>query len=248
MGVSLTDSGLRHSKKIVAARTEEDIYAALGLPFIPPELREDGDGVDRALHGALPTLVKDSDIRGILHVHTDRSDGADTLDVMAEAVRARGYQYVGITDHSKSAHYAGGLKPDEIIEQQAEIERLNATYKRRFRIFKGIESDILPDGSLDYPDEVLDRFDFVVASVHGRFKLNRATQTERILRAVANPYTTILGHMTRRQLLRRPGYEVDVEKVLAACAEHGVRLRSTPIRGASTSTGAGTDARLSLTA
>ena len=168
--------------------------------------------------------MTDEDIRGILHAHTDRSDGADTLEAMAEATRSRGYEYFGVADHSKSAHYAGGLTVDEINEQHAEIDRLNAKYGDRFLIFKGIESDILPDGSLDYPDNVLATFDFVVASVHGRFNLDRKSQTERILSAVANPYTTILGHMTGRQLLRRPGYEIDIEKVLAACARHGVAV------------------------
>src|SRR5262249_6254169 len=143
---------------------------------------------------------------------------------MAEATRAHGYQYFGVTDHSRSAHYAGGLSIEEIEEQHAEIDRLNERYGSRFHLFKGIESDILPDGSLDYPDAILARFDFVVASVHGRFKLDRATQTQRILRAVANPYTTILGHMTGRQLLRRPGYEIDISTVLSACAQHGVAV------------------------
>jgi DNA polymerase (family 10) len=143
---------------------------------------------------------------------------------MAEATRARGYEYFGVADHSKSAHYAGGLSLDEVAAQHAETERLNRSYGKDFRILKGIESDILPDGSLDYPDDVLGRFDFVVASVHSRFKLDRATQTERILRAVANPYTTILGHMTGRQLLRRPGYDTDIPRVLAACADHGVAV------------------------
>jgi len=168
--------------------------------------------------------VTDADIRGILHAHTDRSDGVDTLEVMAEATRAHGYQYFGVADHSQSAHYAGGLSLDEIARQHAEADRLNERYGDSFRIFKGIESDILPDGSLDYQDDVLARFDFVVASVHSRFKLSRKEQTDRILRAVANPRTTILGHMTGRQLLRRPGYEVDIDKILAACARHGVAV------------------------
>jgi DNA polymerase (family 10) len=129
-----------------------------------------------------------------------------------------------VADHSKSAHYAGGLSVAEIAEQHAEIDRLNQRYGQGFRIFKGIESDILPDGSLDYPDEILALFDFVVASVHGRFKMDRQAQTERILRAVGSPYTTILGHMTGRQLLRRPGYEVDIERIIAACAAHGVAV------------------------
>jgi len=143
---------------------------------------------------------------------------------MAEATRVRGYQYFGVADHSKSAHYAGGLSLEEIEAQHAQIDRLNQRYGKHFRILKGIESDILVDGSLDYPCEVLARFDFVVASVHGRFKLDRKTQTQRIIRAVENPFTTVLGHMTGSQLLRRPGYEIDIEAILDACAEHGVAV------------------------
>lgn len=223
-GLTLDKTGLRRARKVVARKTEQEIYAALGLPFIAPELREGADEIRLGLKKKLPALVADGDIRGILHAHTDRSDGSDTLEVMAEATRQRGYQYFGVADHSKSAHYARGLLPDEIEEQHAEIERLNRRYEGAFRIFKGIESDILGDGSLDYPDDVLARFDFVVASVHSRLRLPRAEQTERILRAVSNPFTTILGHMTGRQLLRRPGADVDVEQILAACARHGVAV------------------------
>jgi DNA polymerase (family 10) len=193
-------------------------------PCIEPELRESQDEIALALACKLPRLVTDKDLCGILHVHTEMSDGVDTLEVITEATRALGYQYFGVADHSKSAHYAGGLSIEEIEQQHAEIDRLNKRYGRTFRILKGIESDILPDGSLDYPDDVLERFDLVVASVHSRFKLDRNTQTERILRAVANPYTTSLGHMTGRQLLRRPGYEVDIERILKACAEYGVAV------------------------
>jgi DNA polymerase (family 10) len=223
-GLTLDAQGLRRGDAVIAAATEEDIYAALRLPPIPPELREGADEIALALAGKLPALVSDDDIRGILHAHTDRSDGVDTLEEMAAATRRKGYAYFGVADHSKSAHYAGGLSVEEIAAQQAEIDRLNRRYRGRFRIFKGIESDILSDGSLDYPDDVLATFDFVVASVHSRFKLDRNAQTERIVRAVANPHTTILGHMTGRQLIRRPGYDVDVEKILAACAEHGVAV------------------------
>jgi DNA polymerase (family 10) len=214
--------GLHAGKKVVASKTEEDIYRGLGLPFIEPELREGRGEIDLARRGKLPKLVADADIRGILHAHTSRSDGVDTLEVMAEATCARGFSYFGVADHSQSAHYAGGLSLEEIADQHAEADILNKRYGDRFRIFKGIESDILPDGSLDYPDDVLARFDFVVASVHSRFKLNRTDQTDRVIRAVANPRTTILGHMTGRQLLRRPGYDLDIEKVLEACAKHGV--------------------------
>jgi DNA polymerase (family X) len=183
----LDEKGLRRGRKVVAAATEEAIYKALGMQTIPPELREGRDEIARALAGALPELVLDADIAGILHAYTDRSDGIDTLEAMAEATRNRGHQYFGVCDHSKSAHYAGGIGVEKIAEQQAEADALNWKYGSGFRIFKGIESDILPDGSLDYPDDVLAHFDFIVASVHGQFKMDRAAQTERIIRAVSNP-------------------------------------------------------------
>ncbi|HWT29653.1 MAG TPA: PHP domain-containing protein, partial [Propylenella sp.] len=223
-GFSLDEGGLRRGKKLIRCPEEEEVYAALGLPFIAPELRETGDEANLAAENRLPELVSAADIRGILHSHTDRSDGVNTLEEMAAATRERGYSYYGVADHSKSAGYAGGLSVEEIEAQHEDIERLNRTYKGRFRILKGIESDILVDGSLDYLDEVLARFDFVVASVHSRFQLDEATQTERILRAIAHPHTTILGHMTGRMLLRREGYEVDVERILTTCAEHGVAV------------------------
>lgn len=223
MGYALDERGLVRGETIISA-TEPAIYAALGLAYIEPELREGGTEIALASRDMLPALVTDQDIRGILHAHTTASDGADTLEDMAAAVRQRGYGYFGVSDHSQSAHYAGGLKPERIAAQHAAIDRLNEICPPGFRILKGIESDIRPDGSLDYPDEILAGFDFVVASVHGRFRLDEAAQTARIVRAVANPYTTILGHMTGRQLLRRPGYEVDIDAVLAACAEHGVAV------------------------
>lgn len=223
-GLTLDKEGLRRRSKIIASKAETDIYAALGLPFIEPELREGSDEIERALSGRLPRLVSDHDICGILHAHTDLSDGVNTLAEMAEAVRDRGYGYFGVADHSQSAHYAGGLSLEEIEQQHAEIDRLNLRYDRKFHVFKGIEADILADGSLDYPDHVLKRFDFVIASVHSRFRLDPQAQTERIVRAVANSHTTILGHMTGRLLLHRPGYDVDIEQILAACATHGVAV------------------------
>ncbi len=223
-GLKFGPEGLRHGRNVLATRSEEDIYAALGLPFIEPELREGRGEIERAIEGKLPALVTDREVRGILHAHTDLSDGVAPLEVMAQASRERGYQYFGVADHSKSAHYAGGLSVEEVIQQHHDIDRLNKSYGNDFRILKGVESDILADGSLDYPDDVLERFDFVVASVHSRFKLDPKSQTERIIRAVANPHTTILGHMTGRQLLRRPGYEVDIESILEACAAYGVAV------------------------
>ena len=223
-GLSLDGEGLRQGRKLIAAASEEAIYKGLGLPFIPPELREGGDEIELALADALPQLVSDDDLRGILHAHTDQSDGTASLEAMAEATRERGYEYFGVADHSRTAAYAGGLSIAAIDKQHQAIDRLNKHYGKSFRILKGIESDILADGSLDYPDVVLGRFDFVVASVHSRFSLDPKAQTERIVRAVGNPYTTILGHMTGRQLLRRPGYKIDIETVLAACARHGVAV------------------------
>jgi DNA polymerase (family 10) len=222
-GMRLDPDGLHKGRSVVAAK-EADIYRALGLPFIEPELREGRDEIERATKGKLPKLVTDNDLHGILHCHTDASDGTETLERMAKATRQRGFQYFGVADHSKSAHYAGGLLVDQIEEQHREANRLNKTFGKHFRILKGIESDILADGSLDYPYEVLERFDFVVASIHGRFKLERKAQTDRLLRAISNPHTTILGHMTGRQLLRRPGYDIDIEKVLRACAKHDVAV------------------------
>jgi DNA polymerase (family 10) len=223
-GYSLDRDGLYKAGKIVASKTEAEIYSKLGLAFIEPELRERRGEIRMAEAGELPLLVTDKDIRGILHAHTQRSDGLNTLEQMANATRKLGYSYFGVADHSKSAHYAGGLSIEEITKQHAEADRLNAKYGARFRILKGIESDILADGSLDYPDDVMDRFDFVVASVHSRFRMDPREQTDRMLRAVAYPRTTILGHMTGRQLLRRPGYELNVERVLKACGTHRVAV------------------------
>lgn len=220
-GMRLEADGLHKGRTLIAG-DEANIYRALGLPFIDPELREGRGEIDLALKGKLPKLVTDKDLRGILHCHTEASDGTETLETMAKATRERGFEYFGVADHSKSAHYAGGLSVEEIAQQHLEADRLNKGFGKEFRILKGIESDILVDGSLDYPDDVLERFDFVVASIHGRFKLDRKVQTQRLLRAISDPHTTIIGHMTGRQLQRRPGYEIDIEKVLRACAKHDV--------------------------
>jgi DNA polymerase (family X) len=223
-GFELKTNGLYCGKKLVASVAEEAIYEALGLQFIEPELREGRDEINRAAKNKLPDLVADQDLHGILHCHTTSSDGTETLETMAEATRKRGFEYFGVADHSQSAHYAGGLSLEEIAEQHREADRLNKRYGKSFRILKGIESDILADGSLDYPDGILDKFDFVVASVHSRFKMGKKEQTDRILKAIKNPHTTILGHMTGRQLQRRPGYEIDIDKILKACAEFGVAV------------------------
>lgn len=166
-GMRLEDDGLHKGRTLIAG-DEADVYRALGLPFIDPELREGRGEVEIALKGKLPKLVTDQDLRGILHCHTNSSDGTETLETMAKVTRQRGFEYFGVADHSKSAHYAGGLSVDDIAQQHREADRLNKRFGKDFRILKGIESDILADGSLDYEDKVLERFDFVVASIHGR--------------------------------------------------------------------------------
>jgi DNA polymerase (family 10) len=208
----------------VACADEAAIYEALGLAWIPPELREDRGELEAAEAGTLPDLVEERDLRGILHCHSTWSDGKDSVERMAEAARERGMEYLGLTDHSRSAAYAGGLSVERVREQHAEIDALNAKETNGFRVLKGIECDILADGALDYPDEVLASFDFVIASVHSRFNLPEKEQTERMVRAVRNPWVDILGHPTGRLLLERDAYPVDLFRVLDAAVEEGVAV------------------------
>ncbi|WP_420737981.1 PHP domain-containing protein [Bradyrhizobium japonicum] len=223
-GFDLKRDGLYRGRKLIASASEQDIYEALGLQFVQPALREGRGEITQAAKRKIPALVRDKDLRGILHSHTTASDGTETLEAMADATRKRGFEYYGVADHSQSAHYAGGLSLEEIAAQHREADRLNKRYGDKFRILKGIEADILADGSLDYPDHILEDFDFVVASVHSRFKLPKKEQTERLLKAIKNPHTTIIGHMTGRQLQRRPGYEIDIDKILKTCAKYGVAV------------------------
>lgn len=218
------------------AEAEALIYRAAGLPFIPPELREDLGELEAARDDKLPELIRLSDVQGALHTHSTYSDGAHTLREMADACRARGLSYLGICDHSRSLTIANGLSEERVAAQQAEIRMLNAAYAAdggpAFRIFSGIESDILQDGSLDYSDEVLASFDFIVASVHSRFNMSEREATARLVEAVRNPYTTILGHATGRLLLTRSGYPIDHEAVIAACGASGtvIELNANPRR------------------
>jgi DNA polymerase (family X) len=210
---------------------EAAVFERAGLPFIAPELREEIHLNLLTAGSQPPTLLTDSDIEGVLHVHTTWSDGLHTLREMCEEARRLGYAYIGITDHSQSAFYANGLKPDRVLAQMAEIDALNVEMAP-FKIYKGIESDILNDGSLDYPDDLLAQFDFVIASVHSNLKMSREKATERVLKAIENPYTTILGHPTGRLLLSREGYPLDWPVILDACAKHGVciELNANPRR------------------
>lgn len=227
LGMTINDYGLFRGKEadpanLVPCKDEREIYAALGLDYIEPELREDMGEIEAAVQHQLPDLVQTSDLKGVLHAHSVWSDGHNTIREMVEACLQRGFTYVGITDHSKAAAYAGGLNAEALRRQQAEIEQLQDEYQGRIRIFKGIECDILRDGTLDFPDDVLGTLDFVVASIHSNFTLSQEEQTQRMLRAIANPYVDIIGHPTGRLLLNREGYPLDQEAMIEAAARYGV--------------------------
>lgn len=212
--------------------SEEAIYASLGMSYIEPELREGNNEIALAKSGSLPALISYADLRGTLHNHSTYSDGVNSLEEMARYCRDElRLEYLGICDHSRAAVYAKGLDIVRVREQWAEIDALN-TNLAPFRIFKGIESDILGDGSLDYPDEILAGFDFVVASIHSNLKMDAERATDRLITAVENPYTTILGHPTGRLLLSRAGYPLDYERIIDACAAHGVaiEINANPLR------------------
>jgi DNA polymerase (family 10) len=228
-GLDSRARGRRISTEARAA--EEDVYAALGLPWIAPELREGRGEIEAAESGNLPRLLEPSDVAGLFHLHTTESDGRDTLEEMVAAAAAAGFSYVAITDHSRIAGYAHGLSEERVLEQHAAIEALQPRYPT-LRIFKGTEADILPDGSIDFGDAFLARFDIVIASVHSRFDLPENEQTRRVVRAVRNPRVSILGHPTGRLLARREGIRVSMEAVLEAAAESGcaVEINGSPRR------------------
>ena len=203
----------------VKGLSEEGIYHAAGVPFVPPILRE-GRGEFDLSATDMYRLIDPSQIKGCFHLHTDYSDGSGTVEEMVVAARDRGYRYLGISDHSQSAFYANGLKEPRIRQQWLEIEGVQAKYPE-IHIFKGIEADILPDGTMDYPGDLLRQFDFVIASVHSRFNLSEADQTRRVCRALTNPHVTMLGHPTGRLLLSRPGYRLNMAQVIETAGEHG---------------------------
>ena len=230
-GLKLNEYELAGPHRRVAAREEADIYKALGLSYIPPELRENTGEMDAAADGELPNLLDIDDITGVFHCHTTYSDGGNSVEEMARAAKALGLKYLGLADHSQSLTVANGLSPQRVRQQQAEIDEVNKRLKG-FTIFKGIECDILADGRLDYDDDVLASFDYVVASVHSHFAQSREEMTARIIKAIRHPCTTMLGHATGRLLLKREGYQVDLEAVLQAAAESGtmVEINAHPAR------------------
>ena len=230
-GLTLSEYGLKGDGRTIPAQEEADIYRALDLAYITPELREDTGEIEAAERGDVPVLVEGTDIRGVFHNHTTYSDGAATLEEMALAARALGLEYFGVGDHSQSLRIAHGLSPDAVRKQHREIDELNARLGD-IHVFKGTECDILEDGSLDYDDEFLKCFDYVVISVHTHFNQPIEEMTARVCRALAHPATTILGHATGRLLLRREGYQIDLDRVLACAARHGkmIEINAQPSR------------------
>jgi DNA polymerase (family X) len=231
-GLRISEYGVfdEASGQRIAGATEEDVYAAIGLPWIPPELRENRGEVEAAREGRLPRLVSVSDIRGDLHAHTDWSDGHHPLEKLVEAAEARGYEYVIVSDHSRSLSIAKGLSIDDLRRQRALIRQLQPRF--RTRILAGTECDILADGTLDFPDEVLGELDVVLAAVHSRFKQSRSEMTARIVRALGHPSVHVLAHPTGRRIGSRDPYDVDLDAVLATARDHGkaVEINSSPER------------------
>ncbi|MFH1689456.1 MAG: DNA polymerase/3'-5' exonuclease PolX [Candidatus Eisenbacteria bacterium] len=222
-GLKLSEYGLFKGDRRVAARTEESIYKKLGMEYVEPELREDRGEVEAALEGTLPELVELSDIRGDLHVHSNYSDGHSTIEDVARAAKARGYKYVSINDHSHSLGVAHGLTVERLLEQAEEIAQVNERVNG-IAVFSGTEADILSDGRVDFPDEVLESLDIVVASIHSGFQQSSDRITGRMISAIENPHVDIIGHPTGRLLGTRPAYDVDLERVMSAAADSGTAL------------------------
>ncbi len=225
MGYTLNEYSLARldDEKVVASKSEEEIYAALKLDYIPPEMRENLGEIDAAEKHELPTLITERDIKGDVHMHTVETDGRNTIEEMAEAARDRGYQYMAITDHSKNLAFANGLDDARAVAHINKIRAANDAH-HGIRIFAGIEVDILADGSLDLSDSVLEQMDLVIASVHSHFNQTSEEMTARLLKAIENPNVSIIGHPTGRQLLRRDAYPVDMDAVLRAAAKNKVAM------------------------
>ena len=223
MGLKLSEKGLHRNGRLISCKEEEGVFNALGLDFIPPELREDQGEIEASEIHRLPRLIEERDIKGIFHVHSSYSDGTNSIRRLAEASKEMGFSYVGLSDHSQSARYAGGLSRERIQKQWKEIDQVNQEIEG-FAIFKGIESDILPDGSLDYEGSILREFDFVIASVHSHFNMSQEEMTQRVIKAIRNPYTTILAHPTGRLLLAREPYAIDMMPIIDEASRSGVAI------------------------
>jgi len=230
-GLKINEYGIFKGEELIECKTEEEIFNIFGMSYIPPELRENNGELEAAKNGQLPQLIEYGDIKGIFHIHTSYSDGLNTIEELAKACIEKGFSYMGISDHSQSAYYAGGLRVDDIKRQHEEIDRLNEKFSG-FKIFKGIELDILPDGSIDYNDEVLSWFDFTIASVHTAFRMDEDKMTERVIKAMKSKYVTILGHPTGRLLLSREPFKINMNEIIKTAAEENViiEINSNPHR------------------
>ncbi|MCM8818388.1 MAG: DNA polymerase/3'-5' exonuclease PolX [Candidatus Omnitrophica bacterium] len=219
-GLKISEYGVFKGDEKIAGRCEEEVYKALGLVWIPPELREDRGEIEAAMENKLPILIEGKDIKGDLHVHSKYSDGVETIEEIAVAGKKMGYEYIGICDHSKTSKIAGGLDEETLKRRNEEIDRINEKIKG-IKILKGMEVDILSDGSLDYPDKILEKLDFVIASIHQGFKKN---VTERVKKAIENPYVDIIAHPTGRLLSGREGYEIDIDEIIEYASKFNVVL------------------------
>ncbi len=230
-GLKLNEYGVFRGEEKIAGATEEDVYRAVGLPWIPPELREDRGEIEAALHGELPRLLEPGEVAGDLHVHTNASDGSEPLENMVAAARNLGYRYVGISDHSPAEVVAFGLTSEQALAQRDRIREMNRGLQG-FQVLVGTECDILDGGAMDYPDEVLREFDYVLASIHSKFTMPEKAMTERVVAAVENPHVDILAHPSARLLGSRPPIQLDFEEVFAACARTGavVEVNAGPMR------------------
>jgi DNA polymerase (family X) len=224
-GLSVSEHGIidTESGKVTLCATEEEVYERLGLPYIAPELREGGGEIKAAADGSLPKLVTRDDIRGDLHCHTTLSDGHNTLEEMTEAARSRGYSYLAVTDHSASHGFGNDVQPDALLERVEEVRELNRR-TRGLKLLPGTETNILPDGSLDYEDKVLEKLDWVIASVHTSFRISEKKMTERVLTAIEHPLVDCIGHLSGRMILRRSPYDIDVARIAEAAAANGTML------------------------
>ncbi len=229
--LELTPQGLWDAGRLQPCREETDIYRRLGLPLIPPELREGLGEIEAGAQNRLPRLIAPEEVRGCFHVHSYYSDGVNSLEELVTAAKQRGWNYLGLSDHSQSAYYAGGLKPPDLERQREDVESRRREHPD-FTLFWGVESDILGDGSLDYPDDILKNFDFVIASIHSQFSLAQEAMTERIVTALADPYCTMLGHSTGRLLLAREPYAHNLEAILKFAGAHQVivEINASPYR------------------
>jgi DNA polymerase (family 10) len=231
LGIMMNEYGLFRDGVLIPCASEHDVFTALGLAWVPPELRENTGEIESAGTGVMPSLVDMKDIRGIFHIHTTASDGSSSLEAIVAAAKKMGLEYIGIADHSESAFYAGGLTPEKIRRQHEAIDELNRQ-DPRFYIFKGIEAEILPDGRLDYPDATLETFDFVIAAVHSHFGMSGEDMTARIMKALENRHTTIFAHPTGRLLLAREPYALDLDRIIDFAASRGkvIELNANPHR------------------